>query len=83
MAAQRGLLIRDELNKLQHIHTTKYCTAFKRGSKAVLYVSAGEKLQEIVSEKIKLKKKKYVHCATIYIKEVYTHTHLRTILKMC
>ena len=76
MAAQRGLLIRDELNKLQHIHTIKYCTAFKRGSKAVLYVSVGEKLKEIVSEKRKLKKKKkYAHCATIYIKEVYTHTH--------
>ena len=25
-----------------------------------------------------LKKKKYAHCATIYIKEVYTHTHTHT-----
>lgn len=82
MAARMGPLIRDELNKLQHIHTIKPCTDFKRESKAVLYVSAGEKLQETVSEKRKMQKR-YVHCATIYIKEVYTHTHLRTILKMC
>lgn len=67
MAAQRGLLIRDELNKLQHIHTIKYCTAFKRGSKAVLYVSAGEKLQEIVSEKRKLKKKKSMFIVLLFI----------------
>ena len=86
MAAQRGLLIRDELNKLQHIHTIKYCTAFKRGSKAVLYVSVREKLKEIVSEKRKLKKKKVCSlCYYLYKRSLHTHTHthLRTILKMC
>ena len=45
MAAQMGLLIRDELNKLQHTQTIRPCTDFKRESKAVLYVSAGDKLQ--------------------------------------
>ena len=31
-------------------------------------------MQETVREKRKMQKR-YVHCATVYINEVYTHTH--------